>query len=120
MTFDPQRTPFGLDDLRTVYDAGAASPVDVVAAAYARIAAADRSDVWMWLAPREQAIAAARRLAEAGRGGRPLHGVPFAVKDNIDVAGLTTTVACPDYAYVPERSSACVERLVAAGAICIG
>jgi allophanate hydrolase len=120
MTFDPQLTPFGLDDLRGVYDAGAASPVDVIEAAFGRIAAADRGDVWISLIPREQALAAARRLAEAGRDGRPLYGVPFAVKDNIDVAGLPTTAACPDYAYVPERSAACVERLTAAGAICIG
>ena len=46
--------------------------------------------------------------------------IPFAVKDNIDVAGLPTTAACPDYAYVPERSAPVVERLLAAGAILIG
>ncbi len=46
--------------------------------------------------------------------------MPFAVKDNIDVAGLPTTAACPDYAYVPTRSAAAVERLEAAGAILIG
>ncbi len=50
----------------------------------------------------------------------PLWGVPFAVKDNIDVAGMPTTAACPAYAYAPARSAAVVERLVAAGAILVG
>ena len=50
----------------------------------------------------------------------PLYGIPFAVKDNIDVAGLPTTAACPAFAYVPERSAHVVERLEQAGAILIG
>jgi len=50
----------------------------------------------------------------------PLYGVPFAVKDNIDVAGLPTTAACPAFSYVPERSATAVEKLVAAGAILVG
>ena len=50
----------------------------------------------------------------------PLYGVPFAVKDNIDVAGLPTTAACPAFAYVPERSATAVARLEAAGAILVG
>lgn len=50
----------------------------------------------------------------------PLYGIPFAVKDNIDVAGLATTAACPAFSYVPERSATAVEKLEAAGAILIG
>jgi allophanate hydrolase len=50
----------------------------------------------------------------------PLFGVPFAVKDNIDVAGLPTTAACPAFSYVPERSATAVEKLEAAGAILVG
>jgi len=50
----------------------------------------------------------------------PLAGVPFAVKDNIDVFGLDTTAACPDFAYTPPRAATVVERLVAAGAIPVG
>ena len=50
----------------------------------------------------------------------PLAGVPFGVKDNIDLAGLDTTAACPAFAYAPQRSATVVERLVAAGAIPLG
>jgi len=50
----------------------------------------------------------------------PLYGVPFAIKDNIDLAGVPTTAACPDYAYVPERSASLVARLISLGAVPIG
>jgi len=50
----------------------------------------------------------------------PLYGVPFAIKDNIDLAGIPTTAACPDFAYVPERSATLVEQLIALGAIPLG
>jgi allophanate hydrolase len=50
----------------------------------------------------------------------PLAGVPFAVKDNIDVAGLETTAACPAFAYRPRDSARVIEQLVAAGALLVG
>ena len=50
----------------------------------------------------------------------PLFGVPFAIKDNIDLAGIPTTAACPDFAYVPEQSATIVEQLLALGAIPLG
>ena len=50
----------------------------------------------------------------------PLYGIPFAVKDNIDVAGLPTTAACPDFSYTPTESAPVVQLLLDAGAICIG
>ena len=69
---------------------------------------------------RGRASALDRILGEGGAGRFPLLGVPFAVKDNIDVAGLPTTAGCPDFAYTPEQSAAAVRRLEAAGAIVIG
>lgn len=50
----------------------------------------------------------------------PLWGIPFAIKDNIDLAGVPTTAACPDYAYVPDESAAVVQRLLDAGAFPVG
>ncbi len=60
------------------------------------------------------------RLEIAEAKNLPLYGIPFAVKDNIDLAGIPTTAACPDFSYIPERSAYAVERLIKAGAIPIG
>ncbi len=72
--------------------------------------------------PAEAVLAAARQVdARIAAGERlPLAGVPFAVKDNIDVAGVPTTAACPDFAFTPQRSAGTVEHLIAAGAIFVG
>lgn len=67
-----------------------------------------------------RAAAAAVDARVAGGEALPLAGVPFAVKDNIDVAGLDTTAACPAFAYTPSRPATVVERLIAAGAIPVG
>lgn len=63
-----------------------------------------------------------QRLADAGGdlARLPLYGIPFAVKDNIDVAGLPTTCACPAFSYTAEHTAATVEKLLAAGAVVIG
>lgn len=101
--------------LREGYASGLFTPRDVIARIYDRIAQMGERPVWISLVPRDVALA---RAASAPRG--PLYGIPFAVKDNIDVAGLETTCACPDFAYMPSRSATVVERLEAAGAIVIG
>lgn len=69
-----------------------------------------------------EALAEAEALARRAARGEllPLLGVPFGVKDNIDVADMPTTAACPAFAYVAEQSAECVARLIAAGAICLG
>ena len=61
-----------------------------------------------------------RRLDDKGPGMLPLHGLLFAIKDNIDWAPLPTTVGCPDFAYRPAHSATVVERLIEAGAIPVG
>ncbi|HEY1783463.1 MAG TPA: allophanate hydrolase [Roseiarcus sp.] len=86
---------------------------------YARIEAHDDPALFIAIRPKAEALAIAERL-QAGPGGRPLYGVPFVVKDNIDVAGLQTTAACPAFAYSPAKSAFVVERLERAGAIVIG
>jgi allophanate hydrolase len=93
-----------------------------VRAAYERIEAADRPEVWITLRPLEEALADAVAVEARLEAGEklPLAGCTLAVKDNIDVAGLPTTAGCPAYAYDPEVSAPAVERLVAAGAIVLG
>jgi len=71
-------------------------------------------------ARREAAVAEAEALAARDAATLPLYGVPVAVKDNIDVAGLPTTAACPAFSYSPSRDSTAVARLRAAGAIVVG
>ena len=80
----------------------------------------DDPAVFIALRPEAEALAEARALAAAGPDGRPLYGVPVAVKDNIDVARLPTTAACPAFAYQPAHDATAVARLRAAGAIVIG
>ncbi|UFN50957.1 allophanate hydrolase [Roseomonas sp. OT10] len=109
-----------LTALREGYAAGRFDPAAVVAEAYRRLEAAQDPGIFLALVPEEQALAAARALDPARREAQPLWGVPCAVKDNIDVAGLPTTAACPGFAYRPTRSATAVERLLAAGAIVIG
>jgi len=64
--------------------------------------------------------AQAEALDRRDPGSLPLYGIPFAVKDNIDIAGLPTTAACPAFAYRPDRSAAVVAALEAAGAMLVG
>jgi len=88
------------------------------------IAAYDSVQPQAWIErPRpEDVLAAARAIDARVAAGEdlPLAGVPFAVKDNIDVAGLPTTAACPAYAYVPDETATVVARLQAAGAVMMG
>jgi allophanate hydrolase len=100
--------------------AGGLDPRRVIAETYRRIAAADDPGIFISLVPENEAQTAAASLGRFDPAARPLWGVPFAIKDNIDLAGLPTTAACPEFAYRPQASAASVARLVAAGAIPVG
>jgi allophanate hydrolase len=93
-----------------------------VAGALARIAAADRPDVWIHRRDDASVLAEAREVDRRVRGGEalPLAGVTVAVKDNIDVAGSPTTAGCPAFSYLPEIDAVAVQRLRAAGALVLG
>ena len=110
-----------LASLRALY-AGGVSLLDAVDALATRMAASDDPAIFITAVGRDglrrQAEDLVRRAPEPN--SLPLWGVPFAVKDNIDVAGLPTTAACPSYAYTPPHDAFCVARLRAAGAITIG
>lgn len=105
-----------LHSLRAAYAEGSATPLSVMQAVLERISSAGADGVWISRVPDAELLAQAR----AADPDRPLGGVPFAVKDNIDVAGLPTTAGCPAYAYTPERHAVAVQRLVDAGAIPVG
>ena len=99
---------------------GAGSPEATVARTYARIRAHGDPAIFITLRDEADALAEAAALAAKGDAGLPLYGVPVAIKDNIDVAGLPTTAACPAFAYDPGKDATCVARLRRAGAIVIG
>jgi allophanate hydrolase len=107
-------------EILNAYRAGAATPADIVARSYARIGALDDPAIFISLLDEQDALAQAQKLAADGNRDLPLYGIPIAVKDNIDVRGLPTTAACPDFAYRPAMDAACVTRLRQAGAIIIG
>ncbi len=96
------------------------TPTASVREALARLKAANDPAIFISLKTEADLLAEAAALEAAGPGGKPLYGLIFAVKDNIDVAGLETTAACPAFAYAPARSAYVVERLVAAGAVVLG
>ena len=77
-------------------------------------------NIWISEVPADALRARARGLDALDPESLPLYGIPFAVKDNIDLAGLPTTAACPAFAYLPERSSPVVQALLDAGAIALG
>ena len=118
-----------LADWRAAYR-GDAAPGDLLQARLRRLQRDSPAELWITLADRAgletQIAALAARAARFGSDAAalqralPLYGVPFAVKDNIDVAGFPTTAACPAFRYVPTAHAAAVARLVEAGAVCLG
>lgn len=113
---------FSLASLRAAFASGVRAE-DVAREALARAAANEDPAIWISRFDDEAVLARARALDALPREVRarmPLFGVPFAVKDNIDVEGLPTTAACPAFAYRPEESAFAVARLVDAGAVPLG
>jgi allophanate hydrolase len=105
-----------LAELSAAYREGRKNPERDLAACVRRIDREGDQPTWISRFSEAQVLAQLEAADSAG----PLYGVPFAVKDNIDVAGLPTTAACPDFSYLPARHAYVVERLVQAGAIVIG
>ncbi|MBX4886180.1 allophanate hydrolase [Rhizobium bangladeshense] len=114
-------TILDLTSLRAAYEAGK-SPLDIIEIVIARRAASTDPAIFITPTPEEILRAEARALTERAPepNSLPLWGIPFAVKDNIDVAGLPTTAACPAFSYQPQKDATVVARLRAAGAIVIG
>ncbi len=92
--------------------------VEAIRFRYELIRESGERPIWIHLIPEEESLARLEALGPAE--GLPLYGMTFAIKDNIDLAGVPTTAGCPEYAYTPSRSATVVERLMAAGAIPIG
>ncbi len=107
-------------DLQRAYRVGTLTPTKVIEEILSRCAKATEHNIWITLLDRDLLLKYARAVEVRGPSSQPLYGIPFAIKDNIDLADIPTTSACPDFAYTPTRSATVVERLMAAGAIPIG
>ncbi|CAG9233499.1 allophanate hydrolase [Burkholderia vietnamiensis] len=107
-------------ELRARYASGELTPHALVEAIAAHFDAGDPHHAWIRPLTLAEMSEYAHALAAREPASLPLYGVPFAIKDNIDLAGIPTTAGCPAYAYTPERSAPVVARLIAAGAIPIG
>ena len=119
MRLDPTMS-LDITTLQTAYRAGHLSVRQMSEIVRARIDAAKDKAVWIRLCDPDLVERAALALDERGALSLPLFGIPFAVKDNIDVAGLPTTAACPEFAAMSENTAPIVQRLLNAGALLIG
>ncbi len=109
-----------LQGLAARYRAGSLRPRQLVEGLLERIERRGDDKVWIHRVPREALLARAGELEQRGPEGLPLYGIPFAIKDNIDLAGHPTSAACPGFRYLAKASAAVVERLLTAGAIALG
>ena len=108
--------------LTRAYRAGSLNPSSLAEQILARMAAYPDRAVFIESTSRDDLLAQARALTErhSEPGSLPLWGIPFAVKDNIDVAGMPTTAGCPAFVYRAARDAHVVARLRAAGALVTG
>lgn len=110
------------DALRQAYSTGSLTPVELAGQVLDRIHQRGDDHVWTTLATPESIAARAQELtARVGEIDHlPLYGLPFGVKDNVDVAGIPTTCGCPAFARMPDHSAVAVQKALDAGAIFIG
>lgn len=111
--------PMTISAIHAAYRSGEVTPQQLLADCLQQ-AQQDQRHVWISLLSDEQLTQYLQGLAGHSPDDLPLFGIPFAIKDNIDLADLPTTAACPDYSYQPPESAFVVQQLIAAGAIPLG
>ncbi len=110
-----------LDTLRNAYEAGTTTPRQLILQLHATAAELNGEfNAFIHLLSVEELEPYLTALENKTPDKLPLYGIPFAIKDNIDLAGIPTTAACPAFAYTPETSATIVEQLIALGAIPLG
>ncbi|HEY4073019.1 MAG TPA: allophanate hydrolase [Herbaspirillum sp.] len=109
-----------LSVLRRQYLARTLTPRALIEQLLPLLEAPDSHNIWICRLDRAALLSYADRLAGQDPAELSLYGIPFAIKDNIDLAGVPTTAGCPAYAYMPARHAAVVQRLIDAGAIPLG
>ncbi len=105
--------------LHHAYRSGDVQPADIIQQAL-QAARADQHNAWIYVLSDAEVAPYLQALTASAIDDLPLYGIPFAIKDNIDLVNVPTTAACPDFSYQPQASAYVVARLIAAGAIPIG
>ncbi|MCB1615862.1 MAG: allophanate hydrolase [Pseudomonadales bacterium] len=109
-----------ISSLSEAYSSGELNPEKLLDEILNKIADYAEHNIWIRVLTRKELQPYLNRLKKFKPADLPLYGIPFAIKDNIDLAGIPTTAACEAFTYVPEQSAAVVELLINAGAIPIG
>src|ERR1700716_1578267 len=109
-----------ISDLRSGYVAGRFTPAEIIGRLMDRADRAEQHHIWITRLSRNQVMSHVEALQSRSVDELPLYGIPFVIKDNIDLAEVPTTAACPPFAYTPAPSATVVQRLLEAGAIPLG
>lgn len=109
-----------IQNLRKLYLDGELTPRELCESLREHADRIDNPNIWIYRLSAEELEPYLLRLEAAGPSELPLYGIPFGIKDNIDLVGVPTTAACEAYGYTPEYSALVVEQLIEAGAIPIG
>jgi len=106
--------------IKDAYHNGDFSPEELLEEVLKRCKKHSDNPIWIHQLDDENIKAYLLKLKDKSPEELPLYGIPFAIKDNIDLAGIPTTAACEDYTYIPDQSAFVVQRLLDAGAIPVG
>ncbi|GAB4532685.1 MAG: allophanate hydrolase [Roseibium sp.] len=110
--------PFTFSSLKTAYSGGT-TPAEIVEEVFRRIEAIGDPGIFIHLFGKQEVLGEAAKLG-AFDAAKPLWGIPFVIKDNIDAGGKPTTAACPAYEYQAGEDAFVVGKLRQAGALLIG
>jgi allophanate hydrolase len=109
-----------ISHLQAQYRAGNLTPTQLVQRLDTEIGNEDSHNIWIRRLSLDEMMVYANNLKSKNAADLPLYGIPFAIKDNIDLAGTPTTAGCSEFAYTPKKSATVVQKLIAAGAIPVG
>ena len=109
-----------ISHLRNFFLTGELTPSDLVQQLDAEIGFDNSKNIWIQRLTLAEMLDYAKKLEGKDIANLPLYGIPFAIKDNIDLANIPTTAACPEYTYTPTKSATVVQKLIDAGAIPVG
>ena len=99
-----------ISQLQAQYRDGQLTPTQLVKQLDAEIGNANHHNIWIRRLTLDEMLVYANKLESQAPASLPLYGIPFAIKDNIDLAGIPTTAACPDFAFTPEKSATVVQN----------